>query len=199
MQEMRSRKIPHSQEPVSEMSNDLNQCNFIGRFGKKPECRYMPNGDAVASGSIAVGRHWKDKQTGERKEATTWVPVNFYGKLAEIVSEFCDKGSRAFISGEFSVRKWQDKQTGQDRYSTEIKANTMQMLDSRNAGGQGGGGNDSASGGSFPGYEDFDQQPPQRGQQQNSYAQQTRGGGFGQQQRPAAPAPDPAFDDDLPF
>lgn len=177
------------------MSNDLNQCNFIGRFGKKPECRYMPNGDAVTSGSIAVGKHWKDKQSGERKEATTWVPVLFYGKLAEIVAEFCDKGSRVFISGEFSVRKWQDKQTGQDKYSTEIKAVTMQMLDSRNSGGgQQGGGFGHQAGGEFPADEDFDQQP----QQQNSHAQISRGGGFGNQ-RQQVPRPNDDFDDDLPF
>lgn len=106
------------------MSNDLNQCNFIGRLGKDPEVRYMTNGDAVASFAIAVG--WKTKE----KEGAEWVPVTAFGQLAEICGKYLVKGSRVFVSGRFTTRKWQDKD-GNDRYTTEIKAEKMQMLDGK--------------------------------------------------------------------
>lgn len=106
------------------MSNDLNQCNFIGRLGADPESRFLPSGDAVCNFRIAVG--WKTKE----KEGTEWVPVNTFGKLAEICGQYLKKGSRVFISGNFATRKWTDKD-GQERYSTEIRANQMQMLDTR--------------------------------------------------------------------
>lgn len=109
------------------MANDLNQCFFIGRLGKDPEVRYLPSGVAVANISIAVGKSWKDKTSGEKKEATTWVPVSFFDKLAEIVGEYCKKGSQIQVSGEFTVRKYQDKDGG-DRYATEIRGTSMQLL-----------------------------------------------------------------------
>ncbi|USE79525.1 single-stranded DNA-binding protein [Cupriavidus gilardii] len=106
------------------MANDLNQCNFIGRLGADPESRAMPSGESVSNFRIAVG--WKSKD----KEGTEWVPVVAFGKLAEICNQYLAKGSQVFISGRFRTRKWQDKD-GQDRYSTEIVAETMQMLGSR--------------------------------------------------------------------
>lgn len=103
------------------MSNDLNQCAFIGRLGKDPEQRFMGNGDAVCNFTIAVG--WK----GKDKEGTEWVPCVVYGKLAEICAKYLTKGSQVYVSGKFKTRKWQDKQ-GVDRYTTEINVDNMQML-----------------------------------------------------------------------
>ena len=117
------------------MANDLNQCNFIGRLGGEPEIRYMPAGGAVANFSIAVGKQWKDKQTGNKQERTEWVRVTAFNRLAEIIGEYCHKGSKVFITGEFRTRKWQ-AEDGTDRYSTEIIARELQMLDSKSAGGQ---------------------------------------------------------------
>jgi single-strand DNA-binding protein len=108
----------------------LNRCEFIGRLGKDPEMRAMPQGGSVANFSIAVSKKYKDKQTGEKKEQTTWVPVVIFGKLADVCDQYLQKGSQVFIAGEFRVRKWQD-QNGQDRYSTEIVGNEMTMLDGR--------------------------------------------------------------------
>lgn len=109
------------------MSNDLNQCSFIGRLGRDPETRYMPSGKAVANFSIAVGSSWKDKQTGDKKEQTEWVNIVAFDKLGEICAQYLRKGSQVFIQGAFKTRKWKDKE-GKDRYSTEIVANQMQML-----------------------------------------------------------------------
>ena len=106
------------------MANDLNQCNFIGRLGNDIDTRYMPNGDAVANFSIACG--WKSKD----KEGAEWVRIVAFGKLAEICSKYLAKGSRIYISGKMRTRKWQD-QSGNDRYTTEIVANDMQMLDNK--------------------------------------------------------------------
>ncbi len=103
------------------MANDLNRCEFIGRLGKDPETRFMPNGDAVCNFSIAVG--WKSKE----KEGTEWVRVNAFKQLAEICGKYLTKGSQVYISGRMSTRKWRDKD-GSDRYSTEINADQMQML-----------------------------------------------------------------------
>lgn len=115
------------------MANDLNQCNFIGRLGQDPEIRHLPNGDAVANISIAVGERYKDKQSGQKVESTEWVRCVAFRKTAEIISEYLRKGSKVFVTGKMKTRKWQD-QSGQDRYSTEIIINNMQMLDSKQDG-----------------------------------------------------------------
>lgn len=112
------------------MSNDLNKCLFIGRLGADPEIRYMPNGKAVANFRIAVGSSWKDKQTGDKKEQTEWVSIVAFDKLGEICAEHLRKGSQVFIEGAMRTRKWQDKE-GKDRYTTEIVAQSMQMLGGR--------------------------------------------------------------------
>jgi len=106
------------------MANDLNQCNFIGRLGKDVELRYLPNGDPVANFSIAVG--WKSKD----KEGAEWVSVVAFSGLAKVCGDYLRKGSRVFISGKMKTRKWQ-AQDGTDRYSTEIVADELQMLDSK--------------------------------------------------------------------
>lgn len=106
------------------MANDLNRCEFIGRLGRDPETRYMPNGDAVCNFSIAVG--WKSKD----KEGTEWVRVNAFKQLAEICGKYLTKGSQVYVSGRMATRKWTDKD-GQERYSTEINLDQMQMLGSK--------------------------------------------------------------------
>lgn len=111
------------------MANDLNQCNFIGRLGKDPESRAMPSGEQVANISIAVG--WK----GKDKEGVEWVPVVFFGRLAEVVIQYLKKGSKIQVTGRFRTQKFQDKE-GKDRYKTEIVAHQMQMLDSKPADGE---------------------------------------------------------------
>lgn len=108
------------------MSNDLNQCNFIGRLGKPPETRYTAGGDAIASFSIAVGSAWKDK-SGAKQESTEWVNVTAFGKLGEICAQYLDKGSQVYLSGRMKTEKYTDKQ-GIEKYSTKIIADRMQML-----------------------------------------------------------------------
>lgn len=110
------------------MANDLNRCEFIGRLGKDPEVRYAPSGDAICSFNIAVG--WKTKD----KEGTEWVSISAFGKLAEICGEYLKKGKQVYIAGRFNTQKYQDKTTGQDRYSTRIIADQMQMLGSNENG-----------------------------------------------------------------
>ena len=112
------------------MSKDLNQCNFIGRLGKDVELRYMPSGKAVANFSLACGDDYKDKETGQKVEQTNWIKVSMFGRPAEVIAEYCKKGSRLFVTGKQVTRKWQDKD-GNDRYSTEIIASEFQMLDTR--------------------------------------------------------------------
>lgn len=108
----------------------VNKVILVGNLGKDPESRYMPNGDAVVNITLATTDTWKDKNSGEKKEATEWHRVVFFRKLAEIAGQYLKKGSQVYIEGSLKTRKWQDKD-GQDRYTTEIVADTMQMLGSR--------------------------------------------------------------------
>jgi single-strand DNA-binding protein len=117
------------------MANDLNLCQFIGRLGKDPQTAFTPNGTAVTKLSIAVGEQWKDKQSGQKQERTTWVPVVAFGRLAEVMGEYLKKGSQIYLSGKFSVRKWK-AEDGSDRWTTEIVASEMQMLDGGTGTGQ---------------------------------------------------------------
>lgn len=105
----------------------LNQIQIIGHLGKDPEVRYLPSGDAVCNFSIATTEKWKDKATGEAKEQTEWHRVSTFGKLAEICSQYLKKGSLAFVQGKIQTRKYTDKD-GVEKFSTEIKADTMKML-----------------------------------------------------------------------
>ena len=112
----------------------VNKVILIGNLGQDPEVRYMPNGNAVANVTVATSESWKDKNSGETQERTEWHRVVFFGRLAEIVGEYLKKGSKVYVEGRLQTRKWQD-QSGQDRYTTEIVADQMQMLDSRGSGG----------------------------------------------------------------
>lgn len=155
-------------------SRGINKVIIVGNLGQDPETRHMPSGGAVTNVSIATSETWKDKQTGEQKENTEWHRVVFFNRLAEIAGEYLKKGSKVYVEGRLQTRKWQG-QDGQDRYTTEIVANEMQMLDSR---GGGGGGDYSGGGGGMGGG----QQP----------APQSEGA-------PAQPKNFDDFDDDIPF
>jgi len=111
----------------------INKAILIGNLGADPEVRYMPSGGAVTIVSVATTRRWKDKQSGEQKEHTEWHRVIFFNRLAEVVGEYLKKGSRVYVEGRIQTRKWQD-QSGQDRYSTEIIAEQMQMLSAKEGG-----------------------------------------------------------------
>jgi single-strand DNA-binding protein len=113
------------------MANDLNLCQFIGRLGKDPETRFTPGGESVTSFSLAVGSTWKDK-SGAKQEATEWVNVTAFGKLSEIISQYCTKGTQMYLSGRMKTEKYTDK-NGVEKYSTKIIASNMQLLGSKNA------------------------------------------------------------------
>jgi single-strand DNA-binding protein len=125
----------------------VNKVILVGNLGADPETRYMPSGDAVTNIRLATTDRYKDKQSGEFKEATEWHRIAFFGKLAEIAGQYLKKGSSVYIEGRIRTRKWQD-QAGQDKYSTEIVADQMQMLGGRSAGG----GEEGSFGGGGGGY-----------------------------------------------
>jgi len=112
------------------MARGVNKVILIGVLGQDPEVKYMPNGNAVANISMATSESWKDKQTGQTQERTEWHRVVFFNRLGEIAGEYLKKGSKVYIEGSLRTRKWQG-QDGQDRYTTEIVASEMQMLDSK--------------------------------------------------------------------
>ena len=116
------------------MARGINKVILVGNLGADPETRYMPSGSAVTNLSVATSESWKDKQTGEQKERTEWHKVAMFNRLAEIAAEYLRKGSQVYIEGKLRTRKWQDRD-GNDRWTTEIVADEMQML-----GGRGGGG-----------------------------------------------------------
>lgn len=120
------------------MARGVNKVILIGNLGKDPEVRYMPSGGAVTNVTLATSESWKDKQSGEQQERTEWHNVVFFNRLAEIAGEYLKKGSKVYVEGSLRTRKWQDKE-GRDRYTTEIVAGEMQMLDSRGGGGGGSG------------------------------------------------------------
>ena len=115
------------------MSRGINKVIVVGNLGQDPETRHMPNGDAVTNISVATSESWKDKQTGEQKERTEWHKVAMFRRLAEIAGEYLRKGSQVYIEGKLRTRKWQDK-NGNDRYTTEIIADEMQMLGGKSPG-----------------------------------------------------------------
>jgi single-strand DNA-binding protein len=112
----------------------VNKVIIVGNLGADPETRYTPGGDAITNIRVATTDKWKDKASGEMKEATEWHRIAFFGRLAEIAGEYLKKGSQVYVEGSLRTRKWQDKE-GQDRYSTEIRGDTMQMLGRREGGG----------------------------------------------------------------
>ncbi|MBS1200164.1 MAG: single-strand binding protein [Proteobacteria bacterium] len=121
------------------MARGVNKVILVGNLGQDPQTRAMPSGKTVVNLRIATTDQWRDKQTGENKENTEWHTVVMFDRLAEIAAEYLRKGSQIYIEGKLRTRKWQDKE-GNDRYSTEIVANEMQMLGGRSGGGGGGGG-----------------------------------------------------------
>ncbi|WNL42155.1 single-stranded DNA-binding protein [Halomonas sp. PAMB 3264] len=206
------------------MARGINKVILIGNLGQDPEVRFTPSGTAVANLNLATSDTWTDRQSGQRQERTEWHRVVLFNKTAEIAQQYLKKGSKVYVEGRLQTRKWQD-QNGQDRYSTEIVANDMQMLDSRGGDFQGGGApqqnyqNGAPQGGqSYPGN-----QPNNQPSHQNAPPQGNQYGG-GQQSAPpqggqgapnrggqSAPndqngrfgAPDPGnfddFDDEIPF
>lgn len=176
----------------------FNQCNFIGRLGQEPTLRHTPSGVPVANFSIATSEKFKD-QSGQIQERTEWIDIVAWKQLAEICASYLTKGKLVFISGKFQTRKWQDK-SGQDRYSTEIVAQTMKMLDGPGNPGQPQQQNNAQAPGNTGGY------AGQNGGQSASqgYASNGRAYGSGHPQDNAQPggAPEPpAFnpDDEIPF
>ena len=147
------------------MARGVNKVIVVGNLGQDPETRYMPSGSAVTNLRIATNESWKDKQTGEQKDRTEWHSVAMFGRLAEIAAEYLRKGSQVYIEGKLRTRKWQDKD-GNDRYTTEIIADEMQMLGGRGGGGDSGGsqgGGGQGGGGKAPpqpGPDDFDDDIP---------------------------------------
>ena len=155
------------------MARGINKVIIVGNLGQDPETRYMPSGSAVTNFTVATNESWKDKQTGEQRDRTEWHRVAMFNRLAEIAAEYLRKGSQVYIEGKLRTRKWQGKD-GNDRYTTEIIADEMQMLGGRGDGGGGNFGGSSKGGG-------------KGGQSQGS-------GGSA----PPQPGPDD-FDDDIPF
>ena len=113
--------------------SDINQCTFTGRLGADPEVKAFQSGDRIANARLAVGQSWKDRQTGEKKERTEWVTLNFRGGLVGVVEQFLRNGSQIAVTGQMATRKWQDS-NGNDRYSTEINVRDMTMLGGKSEG-----------------------------------------------------------------
>lgn len=126
------------------MARGINKVIIIGNLGADPEVRYMPSGSAITNIRVATSEGWKDKQTGETQERTEWHRIVFFNRLAEIASEYLRKGSKVYIEGSLRTNKWQD-QSGNERYTTEIIANSMQMLDGKGGTGMAGGSNAASS------------------------------------------------------
>ncbi len=128
------------------MARGVNKVILVGNLGADPETRAMPSGTTVANLRIATSESWRDKQSGEQQERTEWHRVALFGRLGEIAAEYLKKGSQVYIEGSLRTRKWQDKQ-GNERYTTEIVANEMQMLGGARGGGMGGGPGAASAGG----------------------------------------------------
>jgi len=163
------------------MARGINKVILVGNLGKDPEVKYMPSGGAVANITVATSDTWKDKQSGESQERTEWHRVVLFGRLGEIAGEYLRKGAKVYIEGRLQTRKWQDK-AGVERYTTEIVASEMQMLDGRGAGGQ---------------HQSGADEDPGMGMPSASSSPRPASGA------PARPAPmatpPPDFDDDIPF
>lgn len=182
------------------MSKDLNKCCFIGRLGKDPETRYSPSGTAFTSFTIACGDDYTDKQSNQKVEQTDWVPVVAAGRQAEICGEYLRKGSQVYIEGKFKTRKWQD-QSGQDRYTTEVKLTQMQMLGGKQDGqGQQGSYGQQQGGYQAPqqNYQQPQQQAPQNYQQPPKQPKQNPPQNNPPPQQPPVGGMD-SFDDDVPW
>ena len=131
----------------------VNKVILVGNLGRDPEMRTFPSGDQVANVTLATTDKWRDKQSGEPREHTEWHRLVFNGRLAEIAGQYLRKGSQIYVEGSIRTRKWQDQATGQDRYSTEIRVDQMQMLGSRQGMGGPGGGDEGGYGGGGDSYD----------------------------------------------
>ncbi len=175
------------------MARGINKVILVGNLGADPEVRYMPSGGAVTTLSLATSESWTDKNSGQKQERTEWHRVTLFNRLAEIAGEYCRKGSQVYIEGSIRTDKYQDKQTGEDRYSTQVIGREMQLLGARG-----------------DGNADF---APRQNTGQSNRAPAPGSGGYGQPQGNGAPGqpqgqpqgqPVPAaagadFDDDIPF
>ncbi len=186
------------------MARGVNKVIIIGNIGQDPEIKYMPSGGAVTNVSIATSESWKDKTTGQPQERTEWHRVVFFNRLGEIAGQYLKKGSKVYIEGSLRTRKWQ-AQDGTDRYTTEIVANEMQMLDGRgdNAGSSFNQDDGQQFGGAPSGYQGGGAPNPAQGARPNQ-APQNSNNQFNQAPAPSHSAPQqPAgfdsFDDDIPF
>lgn len=190
------------------MARGINKVIIVGNLGNDPETRSFPDGGQLTNITVATSESWKDRQTGQQQERTEWHRVTFNGRLAEIAAQYLRKGSKVYIEGSLRTRKWQDKTTGADRYSTDIVAREMQMLDSRGGDNQGGGFQQNQS----QGYAQPQAAPVNQGQNfapQSAPAPQAAPAPAQNFQQPAAapqgqPQAAPAqafddFDDDIPF
>jgi len=175
------------------MARGVNKVILIGHLGADPESRAMPSGSSVANLRIATTESWRDKQSGEQQERTEWHRVALFGRLAEIASEYLRKGSQVYIEGSLRTRKWQDKQ-GNERYSTEIVGNEMQML-----GGRGGGGGAGAPGGSGGAAGAMPREPMPDYSGSGSGGASGSGGGGGGGGGGTGGGEREDFDDDIPF
>lgn len=171
----------------------VNKVILVGNLGQDPETKYLPSGNAVTNLTLATSESYKDKNTGEQKETTEWHRIAIFGKLAEIAGEYLRKGSQVYFEGKLQTRKWQDQQ-GQDRYTTEVMVDSfdgvMQMLGSKDGGGQQQGQGQNNQAPQQQGYAPQQQQQPQGGyqqqapQQQYQQAPQQQQGGFNPNQSP---------------
>jgi single-strand DNA-binding protein len=185
-------------------SRGVNKVILVGNLGNDPEVRYMPNGNAVANLSLATSESWKDQQ-GQMQERTEWHRLTMYRRLAEVAGEYLKKGSQIYVEGKLQTRKWQDQQ-GNDKYTTEIIVDQMQMLGGRNDGGNSGnaGGGyqqqrpQNSNQGGYGGGQQQGGQQQQGGYQQNAPQQPSPQGNQGGNKPPMA-EPDFDFDDDIPF
>jgi single-strand DNA-binding protein len=184
----------------------VNKVIIVGNLGRDPEMRTFPSGDQVANVTIATTDRWRDKNTGENKESTEWHRVVFNGRLAEIVGQYLRKGSQVYVEGSLRTRKWTDQATGQERYATEIRADSMQMLGSRQGmggGQQNQGYGDDAGYGDSGGYEAPRRQAPAAPAARPAPAQRMAPPAAAP--APMAPPPQRAasgfddMDDDIPF
>lgn len=167
------------------MARGINKAILIGNLGNDPDIRYTASGTAIANISLATAESWRDKNTGEQQERTEWHRIVFFGRLAEIVGEYLRKGSQIYVEGRIQTRKWQDKE-GNDRYSTEVVANEMQML-----GGRGGG-----AGAGAPMNTDSQARAPEA---RNTAPPPDLSAQAGKPAARPGAAPADDFDDDIPF
>jgi single-strand DNA-binding protein len=169
----------------------VNKVIIVGNLGRDPEVRFMPSGDAVATLAVATTDSWTDRNTGQRQESTEWHRVVFFGKTAEVCQQYLKKGSAVYVEGSLRTRKWTD-QSGQEKYSTEIRGDRMQMLGGRNSNTGGG-----YEGGDDDGYNQTSAPAPQRSREPAAAPSAPPAAPRRQEPKPAAKFDD--MDDDIPF